>query len=327
MVDRILIDLYRIEVPIPKSPLKALNAYLIKGKDRFLLVDTGLRREQCLRPLLQGLDELGVDLNRTDLFITHLHADHLGLVEEMHTPGNKVYFSEKEAALVMLISQNVEERYQELYQYFIANGFPKDELDLAVKNHPGFRYSPAHPPAFDTVREDDTIEIGDYCFRCIETPGHSPGHMCLYDEGRKLLFSGDHILFDITPNITRWPDFDDSLRNYLASLEKTYRLEVDLVLPGHRNIMKDHRKRIRQLQEHHKQRLHEALRAVSEGKRTAWEVAPEISWDLVSASWESFPAVQKWFALGETIAHLKYLEGEGKIASRTQNHRISYSLQ
>ena len=327
MVDRILIDLYRIEVPIPKSPLKALNAYLIKGKDRFLLVDTGLRREQCLRPLLQGLDELGVDLNRTDLFITHLHADHLGLVEEMHTPGNKVYFSEKEAALVMLISQNVEERYQELYQYFIANGFPKDELDLAVKNHPGFRYSPAHPPAFDTVREDDTIEIGDYCFRCIETPGHSPGHMCLYDAGRKILFSGDHILFDITPNITRWPEFDDSLRNYLASLEKTYRLEVDLVLPGHRNIMKDHRKRIRQLQEHHKQRLHEALRAVSEGKRTAWEVAPEISWDLVSASWESFPAVQKWFALGETIAHLKYLEGEGKIASRTQNHRISYSLQ
>ena len=327
MVEQILKDLYRIEVPIPKSPLKALNAYLIKGRDRFLLVDTGLKREQCLRPLLQGLDELGVDLNRTDLYITHLHADHLGLVEELHTPGNKVYFSEKEASLVMLISQNVEERYQELYQYFIANGFPKEELDLAVKNHPGFRYSPAHPPAFDTVREGDTIEIGDYCFRCIETPGHSPGHMCLYDEGRKILFSGDHILFDITPNITRWPEFDDSLQNYLASLEKTYRLEVDLVLPGHRTIMKDHRQRIRQLQEHHKQRLHEALRAVNEGKQTAWEVAPEISWDLVTASWESFPAVQKWFAIGETIAHLKYLEGKGKIACWTQNKRIIYSLQ
>lgn len=327
MVEQILTDLYRLQIPIPNSPLKALNAYLIKGEDRFLLVDTGLNREDCLRPMLEGLHALDVDLNKTDLFITHIHADHLGLVEQLHAPGRKVYFSEKEASLVMLIRQRVEERFQDLYQYYIANGFPKKELDLAVKNHPGFRYSPARPPAFDPVREGDTIEIGDYSLRCIGTPGHSPGHMCLYDEGRKILFSGDHILFDITPNITRWPEFDDSLQNYLASLEKTYRLEVDLVLPGHRNIMKGHRKRIRQLQEHHKQRLREALHAVEEGEKTAWEVAPEISWDLVAASWESFPAVQKWFAIGETIAHLKYLEGEGKIACRRQHDRISYSLQ
>jgi len=151
--------------------------------------------------------------------------------------------------------------------------------------------------------------------------------MCLYEEGRKILFSGDHILFDITPNITRWPEFEDSLRNYLASLEKTHRLEVDLVLPGHRNIMKDHRNRIRQLQEHHKQRLHEVLQAVNAGEKTAWDVAPKISWDLVTPSWETFPAVQKWFAIGETIAHLKYLEQHGKIACRRKDDRIVYSLK
>ncbi|MBW2205978.1 MAG: MBL fold metallo-hydrolase [Deltaproteobacteria bacterium] len=325
MVDKILTDIYRIEIPIPKSPLKALNAYLIKGKERSLLVDTGLNRQESLRTMLQGLDELHVDLDRTDLFITHLHADHLGLSEELYTGKNKVYFSEKEATLVMAISERVEERFQELYRYYIANGFPGDELDRAVKYHPGFRYTPENPPPFSVLKEGDTLEVGDYAFRCIETPGHSPCHMCLYEEGKKILFSGDHILFNITPNITRWPEFEDSLHNYLASLDRTYNLEVDLVLPGHRSIMKDHRQRIRELQEHHSQRLVEALTAVTEGAETAWEVAPKIHWDLVTPSWDTFPSVQKWFAIGETIAHLKYLEYEGKINSRNHNNRIVYS--
>jgi glyoxylase-like metal-dependent hydrolase (beta-lactamase superfamily II) len=148
--------------------------------------------------------------------------------------------------------------------------------------------------------------------------------MCLYEEDRKILFSGDHILFDITPNITRWPEFEDSLHNYLASLEKTYKLDVDLVLPGHRNIMKNHRKRIRELTEHHEQRLTEAFEAVNQGVATAWEIAPKISWDLVTPSWETFPSVQKWFAIGETIAHLKYLEFDGRIKSRNEKNRIVY---
>lgn len=324
MVDQILTDIYRIEVPIPRSPLKALNAYLIKGKERSLLVDTGLNRKECLEVMRKGLQELNVDLDKTDLFITHLHADHLGLSEELYTGKNKVYYSQKEAALVTAISERVEERFQELYQYYIANGFPKDELDRAVRNHPGFRYSPENPPPFDLLKEGDTLEVGNYAFRCLETPGHSPCHMCLYEEGKKILFSGDHILFNITPNITRWPEFEDSLHNYLASLDRTYNLDVDLVLPGHRSIMKDHRQRIRELQEHHKQRLQEALHAVTQGAMTAWEVAPKISWDLIAASWESFPAVQKWFAIGETIAHLKYLEFDGKITCQNENDSIRY---
>ena len=112
MVDQILTDIYRIEIPIPKSPLKALNAYLIKGKERSLLVDTGLNRQESLMTMLQGLDELHVDLDRTDLFITHLHPDHLGLSEELYTSKNKVYFSEKDATLVMAISERRDHRHE-----------------------------------------------------------------------------------------------------------------------------------------------------------------------------------------------------------------------
>jgi len=77
------------------------------------------------------------------------------------------------------------------------------------------------------------IDIGRYSFRCIETPGHSPAHFCLYEAKNKILVSGDHILFDITPNITFWPQLDNSLKSYLDSLDKVYNLDVNLVLPGH----------------------------------------------------------------------------------------------
>ena len=99
-------------------------------------------------------------------------------------------------------------------------------------------------PAFQPCKEGDTFSIGDYRFTCVETPGHSFGHMCLYDPGKKYLIAGDHILGDITPNIQCWFDDWDPLKTYFASLDKTYKLDVKLVLPGHRAIFSDCRRRI-----------------------------------------------------------------------------------
>ena len=64
---------------------------------------------------------------------------------------------------------------------------------------------------------------------------------------KKILISGDHILSDITPNIQCWSDQEDPLKNYLASLDKVYQLDVDLVLPGHRRVFKNFRERISEL--------------------------------------------------------------------------------
>ena len=80
MTEMMLPNLYRIEIPLPKNPLKALNSYLIKGDGRFLIIDTGMNREECQNAMFTALEELKVDLKKTDFFITHIHADHLGLV-------------------------------------------------------------------------------------------------------------------------------------------------------------------------------------------------------------------------------------------------------
>jgi glyoxylase-like metal-dependent hydrolase (beta-lactamase superfamily II) len=324
MVEELVPDLYRVEIPLPGSPLKALNSYIVRGRERFLLIDTGLNREECLRPMLSALKELEVDLSSTDLFITHLHADHSGLVGTLATDTSKVYFNRTEADPVFFSSS--EDHWKRLFAFYHSNGFPEEEIKKVREGHPGYRYSLERHINLVTTKEGDEIAVGDYLFRCIETPGHSPGHTCLYEASKKILVCGDHILFDITPNITYWGQLKNSLKQYLANLEKVYTLDVNLVLPGHRNIWNDHRKRIVELQEHHRNRLDEALFALEGGEKTAWEVAPYITWDMGCSSWEEFPSVQKWFAVGETIAHLDYLEAEGRACKEMRNQKVLYSL-
>ena len=324
MVEELLPDLYRVEIPLPGSPLKALNSYIVKGRERFLVIDTGLNREECLRPMRSALKELDIDLSRTDFFITHLHADHSGLVGTLATDTSKVYFNRTEANFVVF--QGSEDYWKGLFAFYHSNGFPEEEISKVREGHPGYRYSLGRQINLVTTEEGDEIEVGDYLFRCIETPGHSPGHTCLYEASKKILVCGDHILFDITPNITCWGQLKNSLKQYLINLEKVYTLDVNLVLPGHRNLWNDHKKRIMELQEHHRNRLNEALFAMEDGEKTAWEVAPYITWDIGCNSWEEFPSVQKWFAVGETIAHLDYLDADGRARKETKDQKVLYSL-
>ena len=80
MIEEVAANVYKIEIPLPESPLKSVNSYVIKGKDRNLMIDTAMNREECLNAMMAGLRELAVDIRKTDFFITHLLSDHLGLV-------------------------------------------------------------------------------------------------------------------------------------------------------------------------------------------------------------------------------------------------------
>ncbi|MCS7143962.1 MAG: MBL fold metallo-hydrolase [Archaeoglobaceae archaeon] len=318
MIEKIAEELYRIQIPLPNNPLKFLNSYVISA-DEFLIIDTGFNLDLCYEEMLKGLKEIGVELSKAEIFVTHLHADHIGLAGRL---GGEVYISQIDAEIAV-DSVIHPEHWEELAKFYFKNGFPQNEAEKVSKIHPAVKYAPK-AVQFNFLDDGDLLEFGNYVLEVIHTPGHTPGHLCLYEPDKKILFSGDHILFDITPNITHWDTLEDALGDYLGSLDKVYELEVKVTLPGHRNFYGSHRNRIEELREHHKRRLEEALNAVKNGSRTAWEIAQHITWDLKYERWEELPTMQKWFAVGETIAHLDYLERRGKI-KKENSDKIYYS--
>jgi glyoxylase-like metal-dependent hydrolase (beta-lactamase superfamily II) len=321
MIEEILANLYRIEIPLPKNPLKALNSYVMKNTGRNLIVDTGWDQKECMDAMQTGLRALGVDLRKTDFFITHLHADHLGLLSRLATETSTIYFNQPEAERIK--SAN---RWNDFVDFARMNGFPEDELQAALHSHPGYKYGLKGDLPFRIVKEGDRIGIGDYLFKCVETPGHTKGHMCLYEPNKKIFIAGDHILSDITPTIQLWSDDWDPLKEYLESLEKVYKLDIEVVLPGHRGIIRNCKERIRELKDHHEKRLEEIVSILRKVGQNAFEVASQMSWDVIYEAWDTFPVSQKWFATGEAIAHLKYLEEKKRIRKETEGQKIVFSL-
>jgi glyoxylase-like metal-dependent hydrolase (beta-lactamase superfamily II) len=321
MIEEVGTHLYKIEIPLPESPLKSINSYLIKAQDRNLIIDTGMNREECLSAMMSGLRKLAVDIRKTDFFITHLHSDHLGLVSSLATDSSTIYFNQPDADR---IKSGI--FLDDLMSFARLNGFPEKELQEVPHAHPGFKFRSTEPLSFHILKEGDTLRISDYVFHCIETPGHSKGHMCLYEPSKKIFVAGDHILRDITPNILLMSDEWDPLKAYLESLDKVCEIDVELVLPGHRGTFTNWRERIQELKDHHQKRLDEIIAILRKGRRNAFQVASRMTWDIVYDSWDLFPVSQKWFATGEAISHLKYLEEKGVVHKEIRQQKIFYSL-
>ena len=322
VVEEVLPQLFRAEIPLPRNPLKAVNSYIIRDRERSLVIDTGMNRDECREAMMAALKELQVDLRRTDLYITHMHVDHLGLAVMLARPNSRIYFNRPDAEI--LARDNV---WEFLFQAAARHGFPHEELKEALARHPANRYGFADRLDFTLLQEGDRLAYGPYEFTCVHTPGHTPGHLCLYEPSRKLLISGDHILGDITPNIAAWDERENSLRVYLESLEKVYRMEMDIILPGHRGIVYNGRDRILELKRHHEERLQEVLSIMkTTGPGSAYEVAAQMKWDIDTRDWEQFPLTQKWFATGEAVAHLRYLEEAGAVRRKERDGALIFHL-
>lgn len=315
MIEEVAPNLFRIEVPLPKNPLRSINSYAIKGDERNLVVDTAMNREECESVLSASYEKLGLDLESTDFFITHFHADHMGLVSRFATDTSLVYYNKIEAAF--LSNSGRKGDFQSRMSVAARlNGFPEDEIKKSAENHPGFKYGPPKHPEFTILSEGDKLHVGEYSFECISTPGHTFGHMCLYEKNKKILLSGDHVLGDITPNIAHEGGEGNPLGDYLDNLDKVDMLEVDLVLPGHRSIFTNFHERIQELKDHHQERCDEVLTILGGGEMTVYEIAGRMTWNITAKSWADFPIMQKWFASGECNAHLIYLERLGKVQRR-----------
>lgn len=317
-------DVYRIYVPLPENPLRNLNAYVIKTQGRNMIVDTGFNRRECREALMGGLEELEIKIEDTDFFITHLHGDHSGLVNKIAEPNSKIYMSEIDYRYLKGDIANVS--WQKIEELYTKEGFPQEITDMLKSTNQAKKFMPDKLFEVQMLSDGEIIELGGYEFKCILTPGHTPGHMCLYLEKEKLLFSGDHILFDITPNITSWYGIKDSLKDYMTSLEMIKKLDIEVTLPGHRGSKGSAYERIDEILQHHKIRLEDTVEVIRNSKDplTAYEVAQRMQWNLRGKSWEEFPENQKWFAMGETMSHLDYLVNIETIFKRKDENMQIY---
>jgi len=309
MAELIAKDLWRLNIPLRGNPLKNLNSYLIVG-ERSLLIDTGFNWDSCLKAMERELAETGVDRGRMDIFVTHLHSDHSGLVAKLIRPGCKAYISSIDGGGIIVRGDPA---WHHWYEKYICEGFSQAEIDEVKGLAPSQSGSPSKLVSMDYVEDGDVLRYGTHELRCLLTPGHTPGHMCLYDAENKWLFSGDHILFSITPNICRWKIRKDSLGDYMDSLRKVRDLPVELLLPGHREQTGVLSQRVDELLMHHKVRLANTIEVLDAMPgANACQIAGEMKWKISARNWSEFPLTQKLFAVGETDAHLDYLLVRGK---------------
>lgn len=320
-------NLYQLKIELPRNPLKILNSYVMTSEDRNLVVDTGFNLPECLASLRQGLEALNLDLGRTDFLATHLHADHTGLISAVMSPTSRVYMGRVDRVIFENTTNGQDGFWQAAEKGFAREGYPQEKLDETRRMNPARNFASSYVSGILPLDEGDTVTVGDMRWTVVDTPGHTPGHICLYEPAKKLLITGDHLLFDITPNITSWEGVADSLGDYMESLGKIRGYAADRVLPAHRGIEGSLQKRVDELLEHHVNRLQDVLNIVrSHPHSTGYEIAARMPWSIRVASWADFPSGQRWFAVGEAVAHIKHLILGGKLLCEERNGVNTYTL-
>jgi glyoxylase-like metal-dependent hydrolase (beta-lactamase superfamily II) len=159
------------------------------------------------------------------------------------------------------------------------------------------------------IEDGDRPAIPGWDLTAIWTPGHSPGHLCFWEAGHRLMLTGDCVLPRITPNINLNPQTEpDPLGDYLDSLERLATYDASEALPAHEWRYVGHRARLEEIRAHHEQRFAEIMVAIAAGNETAWEIAPHMSW---SRPWRKLNGFMRRSAIGEAYAHLRALSKRG----------------
>jgi glyoxylase-like metal-dependent hydrolase (beta-lactamase superfamily II) len=301
---RVVEGVHQLKLPVP-FPLKFIASYLVEGRDGWTVIDPGFDYQPAREAWESEAARMGLDLDRdvTRIIVTHLHPDHIGLARWLEgRSGAPVFMLEDEIANARHV-WDPSRGSEDFVRYMMRHGMDAETAGAtAGTTRLGIRL----PERLIPLQPEDRIELGGSESRVIHTPGHSDFHFVLHDESRRLLFVGDHLLLEITPNIGLWTyTAPRPLQRYLDSIEGLRGLDVGLVFPGHGPLFHDLDGRIDELVLHHEERLTVMHEAFSDGPATAFEIARRVFPDELSDH-------QLRFALAETLAHLEYLVDDGR---------------
>ncbi|MDE2607011.1 MAG: MBL fold metallo-hydrolase [Burkholderiales bacterium] len=302
--------------------LDHINLWLLRdrldGREGWTVVDCCIDREesraqweQVFANELEGLPVLRV-------VVTHMHPDHLGLAhwlcERWSTPQHecRLWISATDYHAARLAVQTTTAFGGEgAARFFASHGLTDPESLEKIRGRASYFPSlvPALPPRYRRMQDGDLLSIGGRGWRCISGYGHAPEHIALYCEDVDVLISGDMVLPRISTNVSVYemePEAN-SLALFLTSIDKFRPLPGDtLVLPSHGKPFRGLHTRIRQLHEHHRERLDEVLAASRQQPVSAADVLPILFKRKLDLH-------QTTFAMGESVAHLHALWHAGKM--------------
>lgn len=298
----VLPHIYQLEIPLKGSPLRAIHPFLIVGGKRHLLIDTAFNTDECENALLEQMRMLNVSLDDTDIFLTHLHVDHCGLISRLKTEKNIIYASVPDKAHIDNF-QNPE-NWPWIGENNLWAGVPEGDA-LRPEQHVAYFNRPSFVVPIKTCNFGDTLTYGEYTLEVMDLAGHTLGQIGLWNKETKSLFCGDHILGTISPNISAWDVKHDYVQMYLDHLTKVKEMDVQRLFAAHGTEIENIPERINQLIAHHHERLAHMERLVKTNPQpvTAYYVATQTEWSK-RKDFHGLPIQQKWFASSETLAHL-----------------------
>jgi len=308
--ERVAEDVWAIAVPIPAGTIPNTLCYALLSGEGVHLIDPGWDDPESIAALTSGLAAVGRRLDDVQTVIaTHFHPDHMGAVDRVRDlVGARVVFSAIEADVLKQetsASAVDVDAYRETLREW---GVPEERWRDLISSFD----RPAHvaTSGADVAVEDGRmLELSGHRLRVVLTPGHTDGHICLIDEHRRLVYSGDHVLPRIYPGIGigTLPG-SDPLGDYFDSLERLIPYDDFVVLPGHEFRFSGLGARREQIIEHHLRRSAEVAGLLDElGDAPVWEYARRLTW---TAGWSGMNGFWLHSALRQTSLHREYVTSD-----------------
>ena len=320
----------RLRVPIPIDALGHVNSYLLIDEEgSAILVDPGMYWPEGLSSLGRSMNAAGVRVcDLRAIVITHFHVDHATAAPLIAglcpTP---IYMGDKDLRAVRAGFESYFSGVLELYAQY---GVPAEELQAIRQVHPVPRLSRAYDELAESdlrpVREGDAVNLEGSRVTVIEVPGHTPGHVALLVEGGRQAIVGDSLLNDITPHVILDDVRRDPLGEYVRTLRRIQGLGSATALPGHRDYVMDPAGRAAELIAHHERRLEEVRAILAGGPATLYEVAKRMKWRTRGRTWSELSPYERYFAIGEALAHLRRLVNLGQAEEITMSAGLAFRL-